>query len=166
MSPKVQAKDAQVAEEILRFALFKEVVKREKRKKRKLNTGVAAVAGDGDSEGEDEDAEGSEEEEEAPPQRMADKSKQAPAPQPPVAGSPTQDTEMTEGDTTVVAGSTEDGGIRKERYAIMSFRIDLCPNCLMTTNIDYNFSAQDSRSSSLQRCKMTKWSSFPSWSRC
>lgn len=127
LSPKVQAKDAQVAEEILRFALFKEVVKREKRKKRKLNTGAAAAAGD-DTEGEDEDAEGSdEEEEEAPPQRMPDKPRQAPAPQAPVAGPSTQDAEMAEGDTTVVAGPTEDGGIRKERYASF-LQIDLCPS--------------------------------------
>jgi DNA replication licensing factor MCM3 len=45
----------------MRYALFKEVVKRQKRKKRKLNTGEAI--GDSDAEGSDEDGEGEEEEE-------------------------------------------------------------------------------------------------------
>ncbi|KAF8591985.1 putative MCM3-subunit of pre-replication complex [Ramaria rubella] len=42
LSPKIQQKDALAAEEILQFALFKEVLKRQRRKKRKLNNGVSA----------------------------------------------------------------------------------------------------------------------------
>ena len=54
LSPKVQERDAAEAERILRYALYKEVLKREKRKKRKLNTGAAV----------DEDGSGAEEDEE------------------------------------------------------------------------------------------------------
>lgn len=46
------------AEEILRFALFKEVLRAERRKRRKLNNGLTQ-----DGEGSDEDGEGEEEEE-------------------------------------------------------------------------------------------------------
>ncbi|KAG8959874.1 MCM DNA helicase complex subunit [Tulasnella sp. 419] len=67
LSSKIDPSDAEAAHEILRFALFKEVLKPERRKKRKLNTGMA-VDGE-DSNEEDEDAEGSEDEEE-PSQRM------------------------------------------------------------------------------------------------
>ncbi|KZV92096.1 ATP dependent DNA helicase [Exidia glandulosa HHB12029] len=65
LSTKVTERDAMAAEEILRFALFKEVAKRQKRKRRKLNHGGAgARRGDGEDESEDEDAEGSDEEDE------------------------------------------------------------------------------------------------------
>lgn len=53
-------RDAMAAEEILRFALFKEVLRPERRKRRKLNNGIHA---DGDS----EDGEGEEEDEEEEP---------------------------------------------------------------------------------------------------
>jgi hypothetical protein len=43
------------AEEILRFALFKEVLKPERRKKRKLNTGKARGSNDGDSDDDTDD---------------------------------------------------------------------------------------------------------------
>ena len=57
LSLKIQERDAQVAEEILRWALFKEVVKRKRQtKKRKLNTGAARAVSE---DSEDEDAEGS-----------------------------------------------------------------------------------------------------------
>ncbi|KAG8934037.1 MCM DNA helicase complex subunit [Tulasnella sp. 417] len=60
LSAKVEASDAEAAHEILRFALFKEVVRAERRKKRKLNTGNAMEGSDDESgEGEtDEEAEG------------------------------------------------------------------------------------------------------------
>ena len=41
LPPRIQQKDALAAEEILQFALFKEVLKRPRRKKRKLNNGAA-----------------------------------------------------------------------------------------------------------------------------
>jgi len=72
LSPKVEERDASAAEDILRYALFKDVVKRQRRKKRKLNNGGATAHRDEDGEeGSDEDDENSEEEEEVPPERMA-----------------------------------------------------------------------------------------------
>jgi DNA replication licensing factor MCM3 len=75
LSPKVEERDASAAEDILRYALFKDVVKRQRRKKRKLNHGGAPAArrgedGEDDEEGSDEDDENSEEEA-PPPERMA-----------------------------------------------------------------------------------------------
>ena len=57
LSAKVDERDAMAAEEILRFALFKEVLKPERRKKRKLNTGKSKRSdrsGSDDSDDEDE----------------------------------------------------------------------------------------------------------------
>ncbi|OCF57170.1 minichromosome maintenance protein 3 [Kwoniella mangroviensis CBS 10435] len=59
LSSTVDERDAMAAEEILRFALFKEVLKPERRKRRKLNAGVSVD--DSDEEDEQEDAEGEEE---------------------------------------------------------------------------------------------------------
>jgi len=61
LSSKVEYDDAVAAEEILRFALFKEILKREKKhnKRRKLNDGRHAGSSDGESErsfGEDEES--------------------------------------------------------------------------------------------------------------
>jgi DNA replication licensing factor MCM3 len=77
LSPKVEERDASAAEDILRYALFKDVVKRQRRKKRKLNHGGASArrddGGEEEDEGsdDDEDGENSEEELEIPPERMA-----------------------------------------------------------------------------------------------
>jgi len=60
LSPNVDERDALAAEEILRFALFKEVLKPERRKKRKLNNGQPV---DGEGSSDEEDVEGEEEEE-------------------------------------------------------------------------------------------------------
>jgi len=60
LSTKIEASDAEAAHEILRFALFKEVLRPERRKKRKLNSGMAVDGSD-----EEEDGEGSEDEAEA-----------------------------------------------------------------------------------------------------
>lgn len=59
LSSKVETSDVKVAEEIMRYALFKEVRKPERRKKRKLNHGAGANAADvesdnSDSEGDNE----------------------------------------------------------------------------------------------------------------
>ncbi|KAG8759979.1 MCM DNA helicase complex subunit [Serendipita sp. 396] len=59
LSPRVEEKDAIVAEEILRYALFKEVQKKSSNKKRKLNTGRAA-AGSSEEEGDGEEGESDE----------------------------------------------------------------------------------------------------------
>ncbi|KAG8714802.1 MCM DNA helicase complex subunit [Ceratobasidium sp. 394] len=65
LSPKVEERDAMAAEEILKFALFKEVLKPERRKRRKLNTGAAGAGAQSD-----EDADGSDEEMGTPAPRM------------------------------------------------------------------------------------------------
>ncbi|KIJ45741.1 hypothetical protein M422DRAFT_778920 [Sphaerobolus stellatus SS14] len=66
LSPKIMQKDAQAAEEILQFALFKKVLKRVRRKKRKLNNGAASGRrADGEEEESDEESDEEEVEEEA-----------------------------------------------------------------------------------------------------
>jgi DNA replication licensing factor MCM3 len=73
LSSKVEEKDAAAAEDILRYALFKDVVKRQRRKKRKLNHGGATTArrdeeggSEDEDENEEEDSEDSEQDEVAP----------------------------------------------------------------------------------------------------
>jgi len=75
LSPKVEERDASAAEDILRYALFKDVVKRQRRKKRKLNHGGASARRDDGEEGSDDEDDENSEEEEVPPERMM-----APAP--------------------------------------------------------------------------------------
>jgi DNA replication licensing factor MCM3 len=72
LSPKVEERDASAAEDILRYALFKDVIKRQRRKKRKLNHGGASGRRDDDDgeEGSDEDEDDENSEEEVPPERM------------------------------------------------------------------------------------------------
>lgn len=74
LSSKVEERDAMVAESILRFALFKEVQKKQTHKKRKLNTGKAV----GGEESTDEESD-SDEDEEPQSRRMSTKSGKAPA---------------------------------------------------------------------------------------
>ncbi|EIW70928.1 hypothetical protein TREMEDRAFT_28916 [Tremella mesenterica DSM 1558] len=57
LSPKVDERDAMAAEEILRFALFKEVLKAERKKRRKLNTGLAGPEDEEDETDEEEENE-------------------------------------------------------------------------------------------------------------
>ena len=113
-----------MAEEILRFALFKEVIRRKHRKKRKLNSGVAgAHEGDEDEDGEesDESDEEEEEEEEAPKRMEMPKGKgKSPTPVPakpkPVADHD-PDVQMGDGDGAPPAG-LDNGGVRPERWVI------------------------------------------------
>lgn len=115
LSPKVQERDAKVAEEILRFALYKEVIKRQKRKKRKLNTGGAAATVD---DGSDEDAEGTDDDEEdETSQRMPDPVDKSGAPRKSVTPAPRHESMALDEPTepSVPAGPTADGGIRPER---------------------------------------------------
>jgi hypothetical protein len=124
LSSKVEEADAIQAEEIMRFALFKEVPKRQRRKKRKLNDGGVSRKGD-EREGSDEDSEGSDEEMDVTTERMS----AAPAvqinPQPlptgsqhdPIWGDDSQDVQMEAGQTSASApaGPMDDGNIRPER---------------------------------------------------
>ncbi|PCH33329.1 ATP dependent DNA helicase [Wolfiporia cocos MD-104 SS10] len=129
LSPKVQVADAMAAEELLRYALFKEVVKRKRRTKRRLNDGRIARHGSEESgeSGDEEDEE--EEEEDAPPQRM-----EAPAPakgaekgvpEPrrdadPVWGQGSQADEDMQMDEP---GPAADGRIRPERLRLFRTRL-------------------------------------------
>ncbi|KAF9452593.1 MCM-domain-containing protein [Macrolepiota fuliginosa MF-IS2] len=100
LSSKVEEKDARQAEEIMRFALFKEVPKRQRRKKRKLTNGVSARKGEEDAEGSSEEESDDEENgDETEEQRMSTPPA-APAPpkdqtQDPIWGEDSQDVEMS-----------------------------------------------------------------------
>ena len=130
LSPKVTERDAMVAEDILRFALYKEVLKRDRTlKKRRLNDGKARLEDTSDEDSDEED------EEEAAPARMEQQPAQAQKaksvePVPPrdhVWGDGSQDVDM-DGETqvqssapaAVPAGPTADGGIRPERCVLVS----------------------------------------------
>lgn len=133
LSTKVEQDDARVAEEIMRYALYKEVAKRrrQKRKKRKLNHGGAS-AGKGEdgsqdsSDEEDSDADADvDEEDEQPvtaervnmPQQQPNGG-QVPA-QPGTQNSLWQDDSQDVRMATVpatAAGPARDGGVPPERY--------------------------------------------------
>jgi DNA replication licensing factor MCM3 len=55
LSNRVETKDAEVAEDIMRFALFKEVVKPERRKRRRVDEDVAMESSSDDSDNDDDD---------------------------------------------------------------------------------------------------------------
>ncbi|KAJ7225940.1 MCM2/3/5 family-domain-containing protein [Mycena pura] len=142
ISSKVEEADAAEAEAIMRFALFKEVPRRERRKKRKLNTGGARREGEGaDSEGEGED---SDDEEPQTPARMSmppqAKGKGTPTPEPepsagarappatemqdPIWGDESQDVGMDIDVPPAAAGGVaEDGNISPQR--LQQFRTRL-----------------------------------------
>ena len=127
LSPKIQARDAQAAEEILTYALFKEVLKREKRKKRKLNTGErgAGTQGEDDDEedGTDQDASGDEDDEqpsrlpENPPRAQASETQQES--QSTIWQNDSQDVDMA-GEKQ--ASEFDKAGITAQRYVIESYK--------------------------------------------
>ncbi|KZP00762.1 ATP dependent DNA helicase [Calocera viscosa TUFC12733] len=105
LSKDVEQSDAMVAEEILRFALFKEIAKVQRRKKRKLNTGAA------DSESGDESEEEASEDEAShvvsPAAKLVDEDAMdedeaaAELSPPPIPGQPEQSTPEDEQGITV-----------------------------------------------------------------
>ncbi|PPQ92662.1 hypothetical protein CVT25_013969 [Psilocybe cyanescens] len=126
LSAKVEHRDAKQAEEIMRFALFREVPKRQRRKKRKLNNGAAALKGsvDGSDDGETDESE--DEQETASAERMTtptatqSRSTAPPAAQPPddpIWGDDSQDVPMAEDHSIPSTASlpTADGTVRPER---------------------------------------------------
>lgn len=126
LSTKVEEADAKQAEEVMRFALFKEVPKRQRRKKRKLNDGGATRKGE-DRDGSDEETDGSDEEMDTPVERMTApavaKSKSPPRnppPQDPVWGDESQDVQMDATQAPVATGLALDGKIRPERCVTRS----------------------------------------------
>ncbi|EJD04325.1 ATP dependent DNA helicase [Fomitiporia mediterranea MF3/22] len=124
LSPKVQEQDAQVAEELLRWALFKEVLRRKKHiKKRKLNTGAAVAHGEDEDEEGEEDGEGSEEEEEeeaTQTDRMVET--MARQKQKEVTPAPVHDDMQMPVDHPP-AGPTEDGSIAPDRLRLFRQRL-------------------------------------------
>jgi DNA replication licensing factor MCM3 len=148
LSPKVEERDASAAEDILRYALFKDVVKRQRRKKRKLNHGGASARRGGDDDdgeegSDDEDDEHSEEEEVPPPERMTAPVKKTAAKealpgrgrgisQDPIWGAAAASAEIQGEDvqmqmdldrTTIASISASDdrSGIRPDRYVLAFF---------------------------------------------
>lgn len=112
----------------MRFALFRQVPKRQKRKKRKLNTGGARKKQDGAEGSDEEDESDSEEEEEAAAERMsvppAAAASPAHAPADPIWGDDTtQDVNMEdeESQATTAGAPTQAGQPREERYISQLF---------------------------------------------
>ncbi|EKM60801.1 uncharacterized protein PHACADRAFT_133584 [Phanerochaete carnosa HHB-10118-sp] len=127
LSPNVSERDAMVAEDILRFALYKEVLKRDRttKKKRRLNDGGAHRRGSDDSGEETSD----EDEDEDVPLRVEQQAKaKAATPQPAKAAGwgDGRDvdmdgaTQVQEPEVTVPAGPTD---IRPERYELFRSRL-------------------------------------------
>ena len=120
-----------VAEDILRFALYKEVLKRDRNlKKRRLNEGEARRRGahgsdaeESESDSEDEEDEGTQRQEQQQQQQLPVKGKSVDRDLAKDAtwGDGSQDvdmdgaTQVQEPPAVVPAGPTEDGGIRPER---------------------------------------------------
>ncbi|KAJ2920253.1 hypothetical protein MD484_g161, partial [Candolleomyces efflorescens] len=132
LSTKVEERDAIKAEEIMRFALFRQVPKRQRRKKRKLNHGGIRKKVD-DAEGsDDEDETDTEDEEEATAERMSVPpasrgSPQQEAAEDPVWGADTQDVTMvddeSQGNTLAASAPTHDGKPRAERIQFFRSRV-------------------------------------------
>lgn len=126
LSVKVEQQDAKQAEEIMRFALFKEVPKRQRRKKRKLNNGAAVRKGVDDGEGSDEESGGEETGDDEPaPERMSmppasPKTTGTTATQDPVWGDESQDVTMVASSSGSAAAS---GRMNPERYTLFRTRV-------------------------------------------
>lgn len=129
LSTKVEEADAREAEVIMRFALFKEVPKRERRKKRKLNTGGASRE-DGETEGEDSDDEPATPARMSMPPQAKDKGTPTPEPEPviphaaatqdPIWGDESQDLTMDVDVPAAAAGeAAEDGKIQPQRFVVI-----------------------------------------------
>ena len=146
LSPKVEERDASAAEDILRYALFKDVVKRQRRKKRKLNHGGAPARGDEEGSGdEDVDDESSEGDDEVAPERMmapaaaVKKTPITPAAakgaisQDPIWGAAASSADTQSEDvqmqmqidpdsmTAAITASDDRSGIRPDRYVLLCF---------------------------------------------
>ncbi|EPQ61063.1 MCM-domain-containing protein [Gloeophyllum trabeum ATCC 11539] len=133
LSAKVELADAEVAEEIIRFALYKEVLKRRrKHKKRKLNTGAARAKGQregsddeesDESESDDEGSQGQSTRMSMPPtqQGQAQAAPAAQESQDPIWGEDSQDAQMEVEQQQ--GGPAEDGGIRPERLKLFRTRL-------------------------------------------
>jgi DNA replication licensing factor MCM3 len=126
LSPKVERVDAKQAEEIMRFALFREVPKRQRRKKRKLNSGAAVRKG---SDGSDDDESDGSDDEPAPAERMSSPVATTATPVPPpedsMLGDESQDVRMTVDDQPATAPSapTNNSNVLSDRYVVCIHRL-------------------------------------------
>ena len=128
LSTKVQERDTEQAEAIVKFALFREVPKRKRRKKRKLNTG-GAVGGRGeDGSGEESNDDESSDEREVPermslPPAQAKAVKDKQPSQDPIWGDESQDLQMDVDDHPAETGKGKISPAR--RVHVLSF-LDEC----------------------------------------
>ena len=110
LSAKVEERDAIKAEEIMRFALFRQVPKRQRRKKRKLNHGGARKRADGEADGSSEEESGSDDDDEPQNERMSVPPQGGPkspaAQEDPIWGDDSQDVTMQEDETQQSAPSS------------------------------------------------------------
>jgi hypothetical protein len=110
------------AEEIMRFALFKEVPKRQRRKKRKHQNGMAARKGDEDAEGGSDEESDEESGNETEEQRMSTPPAAKDQTRDPIWGEDSQDVQMEvvpQPGPSVAATSVApavDGKIRPDRF--------------------------------------------------
>jgi DNA replication licensing factor MCM3 len=128
LSPKVERIDAKQAEEIMRFALFREVPKRQRRKKRKLNNGASVRKGSDGSDGDDDESDESGDEP-APVERMtspvATTAAPVPIPEDSMLGDESQDVTMSvdEQPATVPSGTTNNSNVQADRYVACIIRL-------------------------------------------
>ena len=105
----------------MRFALFREVPKRQRRKKRKLNSGAAVRKGSDGSDGEEDESDDSDDEP-ATAERMttpvATTAAPVVPPEDPMLGDESQDVAMTVDDqpATALSGPTDNSNVRPDRY--------------------------------------------------
>ena len=112
----------------MRFALFREVPKRQRRKKRKLNSGAAVRKGSDGSDGDDGESDDSEDEP-APAERMtspvATAAAPVPPPEEPMWGDESQDVTMTvdEQPATAPSGLISNSNIQPDRFVAWIHRL-------------------------------------------
>ncbi len=117
LSTKVQRQDAKIAEEILRFALFKEVLRRTRRKKRKLNNGAVDAVDEDEEDGEEGESDEESDEEEAP-KRMETPKPKAKAVEKPSPGAQwdgDNDVQMQDEAIASESAAADERGVRPER---------------------------------------------------
>jgi DNA replication licensing factor MCM3 len=144
------------AEEIMRFALYKEVLKRQRKNKRKLNKGDASGArGDDDEESEEEtDGEVDEDEIEVPRRMSVPPAKSKDIQQPsqdPIWGDDSQDVQM-DMDQPPVAPPADDRGVRPERYVVFLFRSFFYLH-IFISSLGYSYSVPNWHTCLQQNCK-------------
>lgn len=128
LASKIEGQDARRAEEIMRFALFKEVPKRQRRKKRKMVNGTV----NGTRKGDEEDAEGSSEDEsdgeedgdEGEQQRMTTPAVvQTNQTQDPIWGEDSQDVQMNVEPQQALPSPEADGELTQNRLQFFRTRL-------------------------------------------